>query len=172
MSAVTIGIPAFFLALGPNKRRYVPGFLKRVLRFAVPAGAVSGTVVFVSYLLARAEVGAPPASECLVQTEGSSVTNNVVCWQPSTAATIALLITSFWILVVLSRPFRLWKAALVGSMVALAMLAFITPLGQQFFNFSLTPETLWTSLAVGAVGALAIEIIYRTEPGMRSAAGT
>jgi cation-transporting ATPase E len=171
VSAVTIGIPAFFLALGPNKRRYVPGFLKRVLRFAVPAGVVSGIVVFVSYLLARAEVGAPPASECLVQTEGATVTTNVICWQPSTAATIALLFTAFWILVVLSRPFRLWKGALVGSMVGLATLAFITPIGREFFNFSITPETLWTSLAVGAVGALAIEIIYRTEPGMRAAAG-
>ena len=62
VSAVTIGIPAFFLALGPNKRRYVPGFLRRVLRFAVPAGAVAGLVVLVSYLLARNAVGAPPAS--------------------------------------------------------------------------------------------------------------
>jgi cation-transporting ATPase E len=57
-------------------------------------------------------------------------------------------------------------------MVAIATLAFITPIGREFFNFSITPATLWTSLAVGAVGALAIEIIYRTEPGMRSAAGT
>ena len=172
VSAVTIGIPAFFLALGPNKRRYIPGFLRRVLRFAVPAGVVSGLVVFVSYLLARAEVGAPPASECLVKTEGAAVTDNVVCWQPSTAATIALLFTAFWILVVLSRPFRLWKGALVGAMVGIAALAFITPIGRSFFNFSITPETLWTSLAVGAVGALDIEIIYRTEPGMRTAAGT
>jgi cation-transporting ATPase E len=170
VSAVTIGIPAFFLALGPNKRRYIPGFLRRVLRFAVPAGLVSGVVVLVSYLLARNAVGAPPASECLVQTESSSTVTNVICWQPSTAATISLLFTAFWILVVLSRPFRPWKAALVGSMVAIAALAFITPLGQSFFNFSLTPATLWTSLAVGAVGALGIEIIYRTEPAMRAAA--
>ena len=70
VSAVTIGIPAFFLALGPNKRRYIPGFLRRVLRFAVPAGVVSGVVVLVSYLLARNAVGAPPASECLVQDRG------------------------------------------------------------------------------------------------------
>ena len=42
VSAVTIGIPAFFLALGPNKRRYLPGFLGRILRFAVPSGAVAG----------------------------------------------------------------------------------------------------------------------------------
>jgi len=74
--------------------------------------------------------------------------------------------------VVLSRPFRPWKAALVGSMVALAALAFILPIGQSFFNFSLTPTTLWESLIVGAVGALGIEIIYRTEPAMRAAAAT
>ncbi len=170
VSAVTIGIPAFFLALGPNKRRYIPGFLRRVLRFAVPAGVVSGVVVLVSYLLARNAVGAPPASECLVQTGGSDSVSNLICWQPSTAATISLLFTAFWILVVLSRPFKPWKALLVGSMVAIAALAFITPLGQSFFNFSLTPTTLWESLAVGAVGALGIEIIYRTEPAMRAAA--
>ncbi|MEP6563281.1 MAG: HAD-IC family P-type ATPase, partial [Nakamurella sp.] len=171
VSAVTIGIPAFFLALGPNKRRYVPGFLRRVLRFAIPAGVVAGIVVLVSYVLARNSVGAPPASECLVKTEGSDAVANVICWQPSSAATIALLFTAFWILVVLSRPFRPWKALLVGSMVALAALAFILPIGQTFFNFSLTPTILWQSLLVGAVGALAIEIIYRTEPAMRAAAG-
>jgi len=88
----------------------------------------------------------------------------------SSAATISLLCTAFWILVVLSRPFKMWKAILVGSMVALAALAFITPLGQSFFNFSLTPTLLWESLLVGAVGAIAIEIIYRTEPAMRAAA--
>lgn len=170
VSAVTIGIPAFFLALGPNKRRYIPGFLRRVLRFAVPAGLVAGIVVLVSYVLARNEVGAPPAAECLVKTEANNSVANVICWQPSTAATIALLFTSFWILVVLSRPFRPWKTALVATMVALAALAFITPLGQSFFNFSLTPTTLWQSLAVGALGALGIEIIYRTEPAMRAAA--
>jgi cation-transporting ATPase E len=170
VSAVTIGIPAFFLALGPNKRRYIPGFLPRVLRFAVPSGVVAGVVVLVSYLLARNAVGAPPASECLVKTETNNSVANVICWQPSSAATVALLVTAFWILVVLSRPFRLWKAVLVGSMVAIAALAFITPLGQSFFNFSLTPTILWEALLVGAVGALGIEIIYRTEPGMRAAA--
>jgi len=170
VSAVTIGIPAFFLALGPNKRRYIPGFLPRVLRFAVPSGVVAGVVVLVSYLLARNAVGAPPASECLVKTETNNSVANVICWQPSSAATVALLVTAFWILVVLSRPFRLWKAVLVGSMVAIAALAFITPLGQSFFNFSLTSTILWEALLVGAVGALGIEIIYRTEPGMRAAA--
>ena len=61
VSAVTIGIPAFFLALGPNRRRYVPGFLRRVLRFAVPSGAVAGLAVTVSYLLSQNDdYGLPP----------------------------------------------------------------------------------------------------------------
>ena len=32
ISTFTIGIPGFFLALAPNSRRYVPGFIVRVLR--------------------------------------------------------------------------------------------------------------------------------------------
>jgi cation-transporting ATPase E len=169
VSAVTIGIPAFFLALGPNKRRYIPGFLARVLRFAVPAGCVAGLVVIVSYLLARANFGAPHASECVVAIGLDRSAVDTACLLPSTSATIALLITSFWILVELSRPFRLWKGLLVGAMVALAALAFVTPLGRQFFDFALTPALVWQSLAVGAAGALAIEMIYRLEPAMRVA---
>ncbi|WP_283111300.1 HAD-IC family P-type ATPase [Micrococcus luteus] len=37
---IMIGAPTFFLALLPNPRRYVPGFLGRALRFAIPSGAV------------------------------------------------------------------------------------------------------------------------------------
>lgn len=171
VSAVTIGIPAFFLALGPNKRRYVPGFLRRVLRFAVPAGAVAGLVVIVSYLLARTTVVAPPAAQCAVRTRGGGeVPVDVACYLPSSAATLALLITAFWILVVLARPFRPWKAGLVGSMVALAALAFVVPLARDFFDFSLTPTLLWQSALVGAVGAAAVEIIYRTAPDLKAAA--
>ena len=36
------------------------------------------------------------------------------------------------------------QLALVGSMVAIAALAFITPLGQSFFNFSLTHRIVIT----------------------------
>ena len=38
ISTFTIGIPGFFLALAPNSRRYIPGFIVRVLRFCIPAG--------------------------------------------------------------------------------------------------------------------------------------
>ena len=145
VSAVTIGIPAFFLALGPNKRRYIPGFLRRVLRFAVPAGAVSGIVVLVSYLLARNEVGAPPASECLVKTEGSDSRRErhllaAVDRRDHCPAVHRVLDPGGAVPAVPAVE----GGCCVGSMVALAALAFITPLGQSFFNFSLTPATLWT----------------------------
>ena len=42
VGGLTIGMPAFILALAPNTRRYIPGFLKRVLHFAVPCGVAVG----------------------------------------------------------------------------------------------------------------------------------
>ncbi|WP_051265194.1 HAD-IC family P-type ATPase [Nakamurella lactea] len=169
VSAVTIGIPAFFLALGPNKRRYIPGFLRRVLRFAVPAGVVAGLVVLVSYLWANQSYGVPREQfgELCKVVEGSKSITDIACWQPGSGATIALLTVFFWILVVLSRPFRLWKALLIGAMVLLAALAFTVPFASEFFNFSVPAPLLWQSLLVGACGAVAIEIVYRTAKEVR-----
>ena len=53
ISSFTIGIPAFFLALGPSARRYMPGFVPRVLRFSGRAGLVAATATFVVYAVAR-----------------------------------------------------------------------------------------------------------------------
>ncbi len=36
ISALTIGVPAFFIALMPNKARFRSGFFARVLSFAIP----------------------------------------------------------------------------------------------------------------------------------------
>ena len=51
VGSLTIGIPAFFLALAPNDRLAVPGFVSRVLAFAVPAGALAAVVTFTGYAL-------------------------------------------------------------------------------------------------------------------------
>jgi len=171
VSAVTIGIPAFFLALGPNKRRYLAGFLGRILRFTVPSGAVAGLAVITSYLLAGSGYGVPPdefATRCAVDT-GAKTVADVACWQPGSGATITLLTVFFWILVVLSRPFRLWKAALVATMVGLATTAFLWPFAAQFFNLDAPLPLVWQSLAVGAVGAALVEAIYRLSPSVRRA---
>ena len=54
ISTFTIGIPGFFLALAPNSRRYIPGFIVRVLRFTIPAGIVAAAAALViAYGIAR-----------------------------------------------------------------------------------------------------------------------
>lgn len=163
VSSVTIGIPAFFLALGPNKRRYVPGFLNRVLRFAVPAGAIAGVTVIVSYLWANASHGIAEAERsirCAIA-PGEVGAADPACSQPSTAATVALLVVALWILVVLARPFKAWKTILVIVMAAIAVGAFMLPLARTFFDFSLPAGLAWQSLMVGAVGAVFVEVAYR-----------
>jgi magnesium-transporting ATPase (P-type) len=54
IDTLAIGVPAFFLALAPNRRRYLPGFAGRVLRFTVPAGLIIAAATFSAYALVRA----------------------------------------------------------------------------------------------------------------------
>ena len=52
-AAITIGIPAFFLALAPSGGGFqTEGFLRDVARFSVPAGTAAGLGVLASYLFA------------------------------------------------------------------------------------------------------------------------
>ncbi len=53
-ATVTIGIPAFVLALAPSSGPWRPdGFLQSVARFAVPAGVAIGIGIVAGYLIAR-----------------------------------------------------------------------------------------------------------------------
>jgi magnesium-transporting ATPase (P-type) len=53
-STVTIGIPAFVLALAPSSGAWRPDrFLQSVARFAIPAGLAVGVGIISGYLLAR-----------------------------------------------------------------------------------------------------------------------
>jgi len=74
---------------------------------------------------------------------------------------VALLTTFFWILLVLARPLRPWKAAVIGSMVAIAALSFVVPSAARFFNFSLPLGLFIESLIIGIAGAGAVEVLYR-----------
>lgn len=122
-----------------------PGFLHRVLRFAIPTGLIAGISVIVAYLMAN---GSFPGREGAQET--------------GTSATLALVVVFLWILVCLARPFVRWKAALIATMVAIAAVSFLLPAGRRFFQFELTAEFVWWSLLVGAVGAVAVEVVYRT----------
>ena len=144
ISNLTIGIPAFFLALGPNRRRYVPGFLRRVLRFAVPTGAVIGVAAYVGYRLVR-----------WLDADGDVAAGR-------TTATLLVLIVSLWTLLVLARPLKGWKLGLVAAMAATAALIVAVPaLGHGVFLLEPTPLRVGLAAAIGAGGALLVELSYR-----------
>ena len=141
ISAITIGIPSFVLALGPNPARYRPGFLRRVLSFALPAGGITGIAVFGAYLLARLENYGPD--------------------ERKTAATIAALVVALWVLTVLARPLNVWKTALVASMCAIAVAAIAVPSFQEALELSVPLRLLPQALGLGAAGAFGVEILSR-----------
>ena len=60
-SSLTIGVPAFFLALAPSTGPWRPeGFLGAVARFSIPAGIATGIGILAGYLLARHAFDATP----------------------------------------------------------------------------------------------------------------
>jgi cation-transporting ATPase E len=140
VSSLTIGIPSFFLALAPNTRRYVPGFVPRVLRNAVPAGAVAATATFVTYTYTY-RVEHLPTDEA------------------RTSATITLLIVGFWVLNLLARPITPVRALLIGTLVAAFLVILAVPFLRDFFALEVpTGTSLAVALGVGAVGAGLLEI--------------
>jgi cation-transporting ATPase E len=142
VSSLTIGIPAFFLALAPNDCRAVPGFVERVLRFAVPAGVLAAAATMGAYGLARADD--------LPQTEAR------------TTATITLFVVALWVLAILARPFTWWRYELVGSMAGLFVLALVVPWSRHFFALQLPPPWVTASaLAIAAGAALLLELGWR-----------
>ncbi|SIT68739.1 HAD-IC family P-type ATPase [Microbacterium sp. RU33B] len=110
---LTIGIPAFFLALMPNKQRYIPGFLRRSLTFAIPAGAIIALGLTWYTFVAK----------------GQDVSEE----QLRTGATIILAIVGIWVLSVLSRPLNRFKVLVVGAMFIALVGVFTIPLATQFF---------------------------------------
>ncbi len=118
ISSLTIGIPAFFLALGPNERRYVPGFIKRVARFAGPCGLVAGTATFVSYAIAYNA-------------------SNVTVDEARTAATLTLAAIGLWILGMLARPITPLRGLLVGAMIGAFAILLAVPWLRDFFALSI-----------------------------------
>ena len=73
-SSLTIGIPAFFLALAPSSGPWRPeGFLQAVARFAIPAGLATGIGILAGYLLA-ATPSTPRSTEARTVTAATVVT--------------------------------------------------------------------------------------------------
>jgi len=143
VSALTIGIPGFFLALAPNTARVRSGFVPRVLRFAIPSGLVAGAASLSAYGLARA----------------SSATD---LKQDRTTAVITLFIVAMWVLGIVARPWHPWTIALLLSMVGLFVLALAVPFARNFFDLDPFGWLVDFEAALcGAAGVVALEVGWR-----------
>lgn len=140
VGSLTIGIPAFFLALEPSIRRARKGFVKRVLEFAVPTGTLAALATFGAYRLA--------------QTEGVSLA------EARTVATLVLCSIGFFALVIVSRPLSAMRRLLIGGMVACLLLIIVIPSGREFYAIDL--PGLVVLLASGGIVAMTGAVMYFT----------
>jgi cation-transporting ATPase E len=137
----TIGVPSFVLAILPNKRRYLPGFLKRSLMFCVPAGVlIAGFVVWLDILTRQ--------------------TGNWNTAESQTAVAILLSVTGLWVLTALARPLRGWTLGVVIAMFGLCALEFTVPIVKDFFGFAtLAFDQLLVPIGLGVLACMLIEVV-------------
>lgn len=137
---VTIGIPAFFLALLPNARRYVPAFLARSLAFAVPAGIVIALALGAFAWTAAAQ-GLPEAST-------------------RTGATAILAVVGLGVVAAVSQPLNRVTAPLLCALFLALVGILALPLATEFFQLVPLGEagallvSLTIALTLGAIGAV------------------
>jgi cation-transporting ATPase E len=68
---------------------------------------------------------------------------------------------ALWILAVLARPYAPWKVALIAAMAAIGVAAIAIPPVRAFFELSIPVAMLPQALAIGAVGAVGVELVAR-----------
>ena len=137
---LTIGIPAFFLALMPNAQRYVPGFLRRSLTFAIPAGALIA-LALTAYARMATALGVPQD-------------------QLRTGATLILAIIGIWVLTVLARPITRFKGLVIGAMFIALVGVFAIPFTASFFAL-VDPgqDAAWLVAGIAILTIIGIEIV-------------
>ncbi|WP_051745641.1 HAD-IC family P-type ATPase [Streptomyces yerevanensis] len=145
LSTLTIGVPAFFLALAPNKERARPHFVRRVMRYAIPGGAVAAFATFATYLIARGYYSGP----------GSLAAE-------TSAATLTLFLISMWVLAIIARPYTWWRVGLVAAMGLGFVLVLVVPWLQDFFALKLVGAPMpWTAVGIAVVAAGTLEFSWK-----------
>ena len=141
VSTLAIGVPGFFLALAPGAPRARPGFTRRVLAFTIPAGTAAAAATLGSYALARAADG--------TSTEVAR-----------TAAMLALLAVSLWILGIVARRTP-WCFVLVPAMAACLVPLLAVPRARAIFAVQLPPAGVLLQVAGIVLAAIAALTVWR-----------
>jgi hypothetical protein len=158
-ASLTIGIPSFFLALGPSSGPYrQAGFLRDVARFTIPAGTAAGLAVVSTYLFALNVA-------------------DVDLLGARTVATTTLVAVGLWLLVVLEASSRARSLVMVTLSLALAAVyaaVLLTPAAREFFALAPPGWELLASIAgatVAAAGLWLVDDRFSPRPPARAGDG-
>ena len=160
IGALTIGMPAFILALAPNTRRYIPGFLKRVVTFALPGGiATALSVLLAAWVL-------PPVM-------GWNVTGDAADLSALRATSaIILFAMGVFVLARVARPLNGWRGVLVAVFAAAGVIGAFVPFVANFFALILpTGATMVATLIALAGSALIFALCLWLAPFVRGLTG-
>jgi cation-transporting P-type ATPase E len=143
VGSLTIGIPAFFIALEPNDTRSRPGFVRRVMAVAVPAGVAAATATFLAYLVAR-------------DVEGATLE------QARSVATLTLAGVGVVVLGLVARPLNRLRATVLVAVVAAFAVVLAVPGLRHLFALTVPPAwALAAILALVAVAGAALAMVLR-----------
>ncbi len=146
VGTLTVGIPAFFLALAPSEGPWrTEGFLRDVGRFAVPAGVAAGLGVTTTYLV-------------------SVNVFDLGLLQSRTAATSTLVVIGLYLVLALEATSKR-RARLVGilcaSLLAVYVAVLVVPGLRRFFELAVPNPAALVLIAVGS--AVAIGLLWLTD---------
>ncbi len=133
IGSLTIGIPAFLLALAPNSRRYIPGFLHRVVRFALPNGvavaiSVLVTAVFAPMMLVRGlDASGVSASKLIVGAAKSLDVTRSIC-------SVVVFALGVVVLATVSKPIFSWRGIMVLCFALAGVVGVFIPFVAHFFD--------------------------------------
>ena len=130
VGSLTIGIPSFFLALEKPSPRSHPGFVIRVMKFAIPTGLIAAASTFLAF--------------GLTESEGVSLVES------RTIATLVLLSVGLFVLAIGMRPLTTARGALLWAMAGLFGITVLTASGRTFFDLRL-PRVVLSFSAIGIV---------------------
>jgi cation-transporting ATPase E len=134
IGTLTIGVPAFVMTLEPSARRARPGFLRRVLRFAVPAGIVAAIGTFTTYAWVYEILDRPLD-------------------QARTTATLALFAIGMAIVLIVARPLTKVRALMVVAMIGAFAVILAVPWLREFYGLVLPSFWIWAPATAVAGGA-------------------
>ena len=160
IGSLTIGIPAFLLALAPNTRRYIPGFLKRVVRFAVPSGFAIAASVLATAVIAPRVLGLNIddvvannliASRFIVSNAQALATTRSIC-------SVIVFVLGILVLASVAKPLRSWRGIMVALFAAAGVAGAFIPFTAKFFELHV--PTAGSALTVMLIAVVLAVILW------------